>query len=167
MKKLLLLVTTLLISLSSVFAFFESDTLTLTCAVNGYTRVGFTEESIVGSESFEIVNALDKNVHNMQTINVYSSVISTSSDKLNITLELPKCMTSTSSTDTIGINYTYNISNSTKVSNESNINVTYSLDKSNTIRRDSQLISLTLDDASNVKEGNYSASLKLTVTSEE
>ena len=166
MKKLSLLITTLLISLSSVFAFFESDTLTLTCDVNGYTRVGFTEESIVGSESFEIVNALDKTVQNMQTVNIYSSVISTSSDKLKVTLDLPKYMTSTSSTDTIGINYVYNINNSTEVMNDSTKSVTYSLDKSNTIRRDSQLISLTLDDASNVKEGNYSATLRLNVTTE-
>lgn len=166
MKKPLLFILLLLIS-SLLFASFESDTLVLKCNVEGYTRVGFTEESIVNSESFELTQIADKTVQNRQTINVYSSVISTTTDKLNITLNLPKAMTSNTSTDVIDLIYNYNIDNSVKVDNSTSTDVSYILDKSSTIRRDSQLISLTLSDATNVKEGDYSATLKLVVTSEE
>lgn len=156
MKKFL---TTLIITLLTVISIFsanlQTDTLVLTCKLDGYTRVGFTENPVALTD-IEIVQAEDRDVEGNSSFTLYASVISTNTDKLQMKVTLPPKMTALGTIDTIPLTYTGIEGNEKLVT----------LEKGTSIRRHSEAIEVNVGDSSNVMQGDYSATLVLEVTTE-
>lgn len=156
MKKFLATLIIAFLAVTSAFsANLQTDTLVLTCKLNGYTRVGFTETP-VSSTALDIIQAEDRDVEGNTSFTLYASVISTNTDKLQMKVTLPSEMTAIGTVDTIPLTYT-GITNNEKV---------VTLEKSTSIRRHSEAIEVNVGDASNVMQGDYSATLVLEVTTE-
>ena len=156
MKKFLATLIIAFLAVTSAFsANLQTDTLVLTCKLNGYTRVGFTETP-VSSTALDIIQAEDRDVEGNTSFTLYASVISTNTDKLQMKVTLPSEMTAIGTVDTIPLTYT-GITNNEKV---------VTLEKGTSIRRHSEAIEVNVGDASNVMQGDYSATLVLEVTTE-
>ena len=156
MKKFLATLIIAFLAVTSAFsANLQTDTLVLTCKLDGYTRVGFTETP-VSSTALDIIQAEDRDVEGNTSFTLYASVISTNTDKLQMKVTLPTEMTAISTVDTIPLTYT-GITNNEKV---------VTLEKGTSIRRHSEAIEVNVGDASNVMQGDYSATLVLEVTTE-
>ena len=156
MKKFLATLIIAFLAVASAFsANLQTDTLVLTCKLDGYTRVGFTETP-VSSTALDIIQAEDRDVEGNTSFTLYASVISTNTDKLQMKVTLPTEMTAISTVDTIPLTYT-GITNNEKV---------VTLEKGTSIRRHSEAIEVNVGDASNVMQGDYSATLVLEVTTE-
>lgn len=163
MKKIAAVLVLALVAMTAVFAATAATTkdgdLKVTLAIDGYTRFGFTDTTVVGTELTEITAAADKSVKDKtsasETISFYASVITTNQDGATVALTLPTELTNTDNkgiTDTIAITYV----NSPEAE--------YTINGGATIVRDSQLIKLYVEDYSNKVSGNYAATFVMAVT---
>lgn len=156
MKKFLATLIIAFLAVTSAFsANLQTDTLVLTCKLDGYTRVGFTETP-VSSTALDIIQAKDRDVEGNTSFTLYASVISTNTDKLQMKVTLPPKMTALGTIDTIPLTYTGIEGNEKLVT----------LEKGTSIRRHSEAIEVNVGDSSNVMQGDYSATLVLEVTTE-
>lgn len=156
MKKFLATLIIAFLTITSAFsANLQTDTLILTSKLDGYTKVGFTETP-VSSTTLDIIQAEDRDVEGNTSFTIYASVISTNIDKLQMKVTLPLEMSALGTVDTIPLTYT-GITGNEKV---------VTLEKGTSIRRHSEAIEVNVGDASNVMQGDYSATLVLEVTTE-
>lgn len=164
MKKIVAVLVLALVAMTAVFAATPTTAtgdgdLKVTLSVAGYTRFGFTDDTVVGKSFTEITSATDKSVANKtdanNTIKFYASVISTNQGGAEVTLTLPEELVNTDGkgiTDTIAIEYVKKPSNAT-----------YKVNGGTTIVRDSQEIELYVENYDNKTSGNYEATFVMTV----
>lgn len=164
MKKIVAVLVLALVAMTAVFAATPTPAtgdgdLKVTLSVAGYTRFGFTDDTVVGKSFTEITSATEKSVANKtdanNTIKFYASVISTNQNGATVTLTLPEELVNTDDkgiTDTIAIEYVKKPSE------------TYTVNGGVTIVRDSQLIELYVENYDNKTSGNYEAIFKMAVT---
>lgn len=162
MKKIVAVLVLALVAMTAVFAATTAETrdgdLKVTLSVAGYTRFGFTDDTVVGKSFTEITSATDKSVANKtdanNTIKFYASVISTNQGGATVTLTLPDKLKNINEnvTDTIAIEYVNKPSNAT-----------YTVNGGATIVRDSQLIEFFVENYDNKTSGNYEATFVMTV----
>ena len=143
-----------------------SDTLTLNLHTEGYTRFAFTDEDITKSTGYELIRKADKEVTSDEELSFYVSVLSTKKDNLSIGLIFPDCMSCNDETITDTIPLTYTKMPGTAVTEGYENQRSLLLNAGDTITRYSGEVNLKVGDATNVAQGEYSATLVIMVTTE-
>lgn len=143
-----------------------SDTLTLNLHTEGYTKFAFTDDDITVSSSYELIRKADKEVISDEELSFYVSVLSTKKDNLNIGLVFPDCMSCNDETITDTIPLTYTKMPGTAVTEGYENQRSLLLNAGDTITRYSGEVNLKVGDATNVAQGEYSATLVIMVTTQ-
>lgn len=143
-----------------------SDTLTLNLHTEGYTKFAFTDDDITVSSSYELIRKADKEVISDEELSFYVSVLSTKKDNLNIGLVFPDCMSCNDETITDTIPLTYTKMPGTTVTEGYENQRSLLLNAGDTITRYSGEVNLKVGDATNVAQGEYSATLVIMVTTQ-
>lgn len=143
-----------------------SDTLTLNLHTEGYTKFAFTDDDITVSSSYELQRKADKEVISEEELSFYVSVLSTKKDNLNIGLVFPDCMSCNDETITDTIPLTYTKMPGTAVTEGYENQRSLLLNARDTITRYSGEVNLKVGDATNVAQGEYSATLVIIVTTQ-
>lgn len=143
-----------------------SDTLTLNLHTEGYTKFAFTDDDITVSSSYELIRKADKEVISDEELSFYVSVLSTKKDNLNIGLVFPDCMSCNDETITDTIPLTYTKMPGTAVTEGYENQRSLLLNAGDTITRYSGEVNLKVGGATNVAQGEYSATLVIMVTTQ-
>ena len=143
-----------------------SDTLTLNLHTEGYTKFAFTDDDITVSSSYKLIKKADKEVISDEELSFYVSVLSTKKDNLNIGLVFPDCMSCNDETITDTIPLTYTKMPGTAVTEGYENQRSLLLNAGDTITRYSGEVNLKVGDATNVAQGEYSATLVIMVTTQ-
>ena len=167
MKKIIAFILMMIVLLPVAFAKdMGSDTLTLNLHTEGYTKFAFTDDDITVSSSYELIRKADKEVISDEELSFYVSVLSTKKDNLNIGLVFPDCMSCKDETITDTIPLTYTKMPGTAVTEGYENQRSLLLNAGDTITRYSGEVNLKVGDATNVAQGEYSATLVIMVTTQ-
>lgn len=167
MKKFFTYILLMIVLLPIAFAKdMGSDTLTLNLHTEGYTKFAFTDDDITVSSSYELQRKADKEVISEEELSFYVSVLSTKKDNLNIGLVFPDCMSCNDETITDTIPLTYTKMPGTAVTEGYENQRSLLLNAGDTITRYSGEVNLKVGDATNVAQGEYSATLVIMVTTQ-